>query len=455
MTVSVEANAQPPSVSPFKRVLHVLTNRGQLSPNSKQVVLDGSALDTEEEDDSPSTPRPTPSPRPSPRLSPLPSQSAGSKSGGVSPRLGIVGKAVSLARRASSSGGIRKWQPNEKGRSLSLASAIPALSRTETARLQSLLFSPSDNLPHVQNDPFIEITTHSSSPAPLSSPQEAPTLSDLNIPLVSLPVPSSPMITPSLTLVADERITTGNPVVQCASTADITVPDLLQRGTPMIKVSGRKQKNVIVRLDPDQGQIIWESKKHRISESLLVRPHPHLFIHSFTVPIENIRELRIASDARHYRELFQISQELENRWLTIIYTLDGRWKIWHVIAPSVVVFQMWDSTLRELYAIRQTLMRGLGNFNLREAVWAKQYWKAADEQADQKLYFEGVKKLCKRLNVNSSRDDLFHRFKARVPSLSSFAMANDLLSKPIRKIAGTWILTTLSASSSCSKRDQK
>jgi len=144
-----------------------------------------------------------------------------------------------------------------------------------------------------------------------------------------------------------------------------------------------------------------------------------------TVPIENIQELRIASDARHYRELFQISQELENQWLTIIYTLDGRWKIWHVIAPSVAVFQAWDSTLRELYAIRQTLMRGLGNFDLREAVWAKQYWKAADEQADQKLYFEDVEKLCKRLNVNSSRDDLLHRFKARAPVLPSFAIRAD------------------------------
>ncbi len=132
------------------------------------------------------------------------------------------------------------------------------------------------------------------------------------------------------------------------------------------------------------------------------------------VPIENIKELRTASDARYYIELFKISRECENRWLTIIYTVDGRWKIWHVIAPSVDIFQMWDSTLRKLYAVRQTLMRGLGNFDLREALWAKQYWKAADEQADQKLYFEDVEKLCKRLNVNSSPDDLYRHFKVCV-----------------------------------------
>ena len=138
------------------------------------------------------------------------------------------------------------------------------------------------------------------------------------------------------------------------------------------------------------------------------------FIHLSIVPIENIKELRTASDGRYYRELFHISQECENRWLTIIYTLDGRWKLWHVIAPSVDVFQMWDFTLRKLHAIRQALMCGLGNNYLREAVWEKQYWKAADEQADQMLFLEDVEKLCRRLNVNPSREDLDRRFKVRV-----------------------------------------
>ena len=276
MTQSVEAYVRPPSISPFKRALHAFATRGQLSPNSKQIVLDGSALDMEE-DESPSIPRPVP--LGSPRLSPRPSQSTGSGSAGVSPRLGIVSRAVSLARRASSSGGVRKWQLTEKKkrRSLSLASAIPALSRTETARLPSLLFSPPDDLPRVQNDSFIEeIITRPLSGTPLSPPQEgSTTLSALNIPLTSLPAPSSPMISPLLSLVADVHFTRGNPIAQCTSTTDVTVPDLLQKGTPMIKVSGKKQKNVVVRLDPDQGQIIWESKKHRINASFLDERQPY------------------------------------------------------------------------------------------------------------------------------------------------------------------------------------
>lgn len=47
--------------------------------------------------------------------------------------------------------------------------------------------------------------------------------------------------------------------------ADVSVPLLLQQGTPMKKVSARKQKQYVFRLDPDQGQIIWEQEKLRTS----------------------------------------------------------------------------------------------------------------------------------------------------------------------------------------------
>jgi hypothetical protein len=106
---------------------------------------------------------------------------------------------------------------------------------------------------------------------------------------------------------------------------------------------------------------------------------------------------------------------------------------------------MWDSTLRKLHAIRQALMCGLGNNYLREAVWEKQYWKAADEQADQKLYFEDVERLCRRLNINPSHEDLDRRFKVR-PFVFSFAMANSQRSKPTYRSGDSWTLMTSSAS---------
>ena len=138
------------------------------------------------------------------------------------------------------------------------------------------------------------------------------------------------------------------------------------------------------------------------------RPHYHL-----PVPIENIKEIRSGSDARYYRQQFQLSRDYEDRWLTIIYILDREWKTLHLIAPSKDEFRMWDKTLREQHAIRQELMRGLENPEMREALWMKHYWKGADEERDQRLTFDEVEKLCRSLNINSSREDLERLFTVR------------------------------------------
>lgn len=130
--------------------------------------------------------------------------------------------------------------------------------------------------------------------------------------------------------------------------------------------------------------------------------------HIILVPIENIKEIRSGEDARYYRQQFQLSQDYQDRWLTIIYLLDGNYKTLHLIPATKDVFRMWDKTLRELHAIRQELMRGLGNGEMRQALWEKHYWTGAD---DHKLTFDEVEKLCRRLNIHSNHEDLFGLFK--------------------------------------------
>ncbi|EIW76526.1 PLC-like phosphodiesterase [Coniophora puteana RWD-64-598 SS2] len=179
-------------------------------------------------------------------------------------------------------------------------------------------------------------------------------------------------------------------VMQKASMADVAVPPLLQQGVPMTKVSATKQKTYLFKLDPDIGQIVWESKKHRI------------------IPIENIKELRFGAEARYYRQQFQLAEQYEDRWITIVYTLDAEYKTLHLIASTFDVFQMWHLTLRKLYAIRQELMSGPGNVEMREALWEKQCWKGGESQ--EQLSFDEVEKLCRRLNINSSADDLLTFF---------------------------------------------
>lgn len=134
------------------------------------------------------------------------------------------------------------------------------------------------------------------------------------------------------------------------------------------------------------------------------------------VPIECIKEIRTGADARYYRQQFQLSHEHEDRWLTITYICDGNYKTLHIVAATRDVFAMWDHTLRRLYEIRKELMSGLGNGEVREAVWARQYWAGADGaegsgSKDDKLDFEEVVKMCRRLNISSSGEELMRLFR--------------------------------------------
>ena len=166
-----------------------------------------------------------------------------------------------------------------------------------------------------------------------------------------------------------------------------------------------------------------------------------------TVPIENIKELRVGVDARYYREQFQLSHDYEDKWLTVIYVLDGGYKTLHLIAATRDIFQMWDVTLRRLHAIRQQLMSGLGSADMRQAIWEKQFWKGADDEQDQRIDFDDVERLCRRLNINPSRDDLLRRFQVRGGrALTTCTVLIPAYSKRTARIGATSTSLTSSAS---------
>lgn len=169
---------------------------------------------------------------------------------------------------------------------------------------------------------------------------------------------------------------------------EIQIPPLLRDGTPMMKVSSRRQRDIDIRLDPDFGHVILGSGKHRI------------------VPLESIRELRSGSDVRYYRELFHLQEDYENRWLTIVYVMSGTYKSLHLVAQSQTTLELWMMTLHQLCAIRQKVMNGLADLGVREALWEKHYWKSADEGGSGQLTFERAEELCLRLSVNMSTEEL-------------------------------------------------
>lgn len=59
-------------------------------------------------------------------------------------------------------------------------------------------------------------------------------------------------------------------------------------------------------------------------------------------------------------------------------------------------------------------MSGLGNVEMRQNIWERQYWKGADEEGDQVLDFDDVERLCMRLNANVKKDELERMIKVQL-----------------------------------------
>jgi len=71
---------------------------------------------------------------------------------------------------------------------------------------------------------------------------------------------------------------------------------------------------------------------------------------------------------------------------------------------------MWNTTLRELHSVRRMLTSGLGNIEIRQAVWEKQYWKAADKESDERLSLGNLEQLCRQLHIGITSDNLKRLF---------------------------------------------
>jgi phosphatidylinositol phospholipase C, delta len=201
----------------------------------------------------------------------------------------------------------------------------------------------------------------------------------------------------------------------------LQIPGILRAGVPMLKVSSKKVQQRMVRIAPEEGRILWESRKGGVSAFLeIISPIFKLFkrldcmliriCDGFPVNFENILDLRFGSSARHYRELFKISAASESRWITIVFTTQSKYKLLHLVALSDPDFRLWRDTLVSLFHLRRQLMEGLDHMRKRQSVWLRQHWKIADESGNERLAFEDVESLCRKLGIVASRQGLRKNF---------------------------------------------
>jgi phosphatidylinositol phospholipase C delta len=184
-----------------------------------------------------------------------------------------------------------------------------------------------------------------------------------------------------------------NPEATVNTNAYNDIPEEMVRGEMMLKVTPKKVKQRLFRLESDRGQIYWESKRNN------------------KVNLESIREVRTGAAASSYRTSMSISASHEPRWISIIYQTEGVYKAVHLIALSDTSFQRWTKTLSAVQNERKMLMSGIDMLDQRQQLWLRQHWKAADSSQDSRLSFTEVIKLCRRLGILSNGKDLLSRFQ--------------------------------------------
>ncbi|KAF7297448.1 Phosphoinositide phospholipase C [Mycena indigotica] len=175
------------------------------------------------------------------------------------------------------------------------------------------------------------------------------------------------------------------------SSAEETVPQfkVLQDGIYLTKISTKRQRKLLFRLDRERGQLIWESKVKKC------------------IPVDAIREMRTGPEAQNYRaHLLQPPlEDYEERWLTVVYVVQATYKTLHLVAPSKELMDSFVQALYKLYAIRSELIDSLNDGERLEAAWERHYWNGCG------MVFDDIRRLCRRMNVGQDDATLQSLFK--------------------------------------------
>ncbi|MCJ1398103.1 Phospholipase C [Xylographa trunciseda] len=185
------------------------------------------------------------------------------------------------------------------------------------------------------------------------------------------------------------------------------VPSLLRSGASLTKITKKKRKTLSFVLDVESAKVSWDPGNT-----------------SKRFYIDDIQQIRLRDEARNYREEFQISDEFESRWFTIIYADQDRAKgrpikTMHLIAPSQHIFELWTSTLDDLSRYRHNLMKGLAGPGQDERTlqghWrcemAKRFGDGPLMATVERLDLAGVEALCRNLHINCSSNLIRAQFE--------------------------------------------
>ena len=200
------------------------------------------------------------------------------------------------------------------------------------------------------------------------------------------------------------------------------IPLLLTSGTVLTKVTKKKKKKMTFILDPESAKVFWNPSN----------PSKRFYI-------DDIQQIRLREDARNYRQEFQIPDEFESLWFTVIYADKDRAKgrpvkTMHLMASNQEHFDLWTSTLDELSRYRHNLMKGLAGPGQDESTlqghWKREMTRRFGERPRtpdmEKLDLVGVEALCRSLHINCSSNIIRAQFDKADSTKSGFLNFEEL-----------------------------
>ncbi|OCF55510.1 phosphatidylinositol phospholipase C, delta [Kwoniella mangroviensis CBS 10435] len=139
-----------------------------------------------------------------------------------------------------------------------------------------------------------------------------------------------------------------------STAVDGIVPMALVQGVPMLKISSKKMKQVIIRVN--NGGISWSSKKDN------------------TVSINEVRDLRLGQPPSDTYN--------SSRWITIVYVRGTQWKVLHMVALTDEIYNLWVQTLKSLVSV--TLDRHVADVTPADPdlIWIRQLWPIGSKVID-------------------------------------------------------------------------
>jgi phosphatidylinositol phospholipase C delta len=187
-------------------------------------------------------------------------------------------------------------------------------------------------------------------------------------------------------------------------TADPVIPASLLQGTTMLKVSKKKKKPLTFVLDINAAKVSWDKN----------RPSKKFYI-------DDIKEIRSGLDARNYRLEFNVPEEAECRFFSILYAVPDKskgrsQKLMHLIAGDDRTFDLWTSTLDAISKHRHELMASLSSFSDKaiRTYWRremnKQFGDRPHTEDEEQIDLIGVERLCKSLHIHGVYNHLCANF---------------------------------------------